>query len=88
MILAIMLFVTVYILPPPARYDHAYHGRLTVINADGATLNVICRRPAIACSVVSRHNCLIVMPRITNYRRQIYRHELAHCNGWPANHPM
>jgi hypothetical protein len=22
------------------------------------------------------------------YRQSLFNHELAHCNGWPANHPL
>jgi hypothetical protein len=41
-----------------------------------------------ACAYVGRGRCTIFMPdRSDPQWAVIYRHELAHCLGWPGNHP-
>jgi hypothetical protein len=79
----------------PERYDHAYPGQVIErvlpleearrfcasigITADGCSAFVTGENGA--------QVCYIVLPvdgfdTVAAYRR----HELAHCNGWPANH--
>jgi hypothetical protein len=88
------------ILPPPAIYDHAYKGRLTVQQGTMAQVEHYCHTThgivspyqALGCSKVDEHKCFLMIPRVGGLvtafiQAQIRRHEIAHCNGWPANHP-
>ena len=87
------------IIPPPAIYDHAYKGRLTVQQSTMAQVEHYCHTmhgitspyQALGCTKVGEHRCFIMIPRIrgpvtASVQFQIRRHEIAHCNGWPANH--
>jgi hypothetical protein len=88
------------ILPPPAIYDHAYKGRLTVQQGTMAQVEHYCHTThgivspyqALGCSKVGEQSCFLIIPRVggpvtASIQAQIRRHEIAHCNGWPANHP-
>lgn len=88
------------IAPPPAVYDHAYRGMLVEKHGTSAEVEDFCHRQqgiaspyrALGCAIVRGDRCYVVISRvggrITAYvQRQIRRHEIAHCNGWPANHP-
>jgi hypothetical protein len=83
-------------LPPPI-YDHPYDGvvveRVLPLDEARRFCAAIGVGPADGCSGIvtmtdESKRCLIVLPTdgpdpdIENYRR----HELAHCNGWPADH--
>jgi hypothetical protein len=88
------------IVPPPAIYDHAYNGRLSVQQGSMAQVEHYCHTMhgivspyrALGCSKVNGNSCFLMIPRIggpvtASIQAQIRRHELAHCNGWPADHP-
>jgi hypothetical protein len=80
-------------LEPPARYNHPYEGLVDERVMPVAEVRALCRSvgasgPFVACAWVSDGVCHIVLPNdepapVSTYRR----HEIAHCNGWPANHP-
>jgi hypothetical protein len=66
-------------LEPPAQYDHPYDGLVGERVIPVAETRVIW---------VSDNTCFIILPDdelapVDTYRR----HEIAHCNGWPADHP-
>jgi hypothetical protein len=79
---------------PPVQYDHYYNGpvieKVMPLDEVRKYCDQIGNGPnADACSGIVRQNgaCFIVLPSdgfdsIDAYRR----HELAHFNGWPANH--
>ena len=82
---------------PPLRFDHPYDGpvieRILPLEEVRKLCIYIGVRPADGCAgYVTMSDgtkaCFIVLPtdgpdpNIENYRR----HEMAHCNGWPANH--
>src|SRR5262249_21779096 len=80
------------ILPPPARYDHrpampVVDRVLPLAQARAACAKMGAR--ADACSWMKGGKCFVVIPRdgpvrdLNAYRR----HEFAHCNGWPEDHP-
>lgn len=71
---------------PPHRFDHPYKGKLSLIYVDTGTVYKICRRPANACAIRNRGKCLVVIDQISRGRESTLRHEIAHCNGWSANH--
>ena len=80
------------VLEPPPRYVHPYHGPVIERVLPLAAARHACARMgtiADACSWVLRGKCYIVIPRNgpVRYLKAYHRHELAHCNGWPADHP-
>jgi hypothetical protein len=93
-----MADMTSWILPPE-RYDHPYKGHLTLQRATDEEMIKTCPAPLtlpkrIACAfpIPAANSCLIVLaPRTTiaaaGYSEEIViRHEIGHCNGWPADH--
>jgi hypothetical protein len=88
---------------PPARYDHAYSGKLVLRKIPQEQLRAACDNLFIrnhltirattgmrGCSFRKGGRCEVLTIDRT-YRRATpqaaLRHELGHCNGWPANHP-
>jgi hypothetical protein len=87
---------------PPLEYDHPYTGKLRIIRADKDLLLKKCPAPLglgaeqLACAYrayPSENECVMFLPsndllEITGWSEEILlRHEIGHCNGWPANHP-
>ena len=82
-------------LEPPARYDHPYKGHVVERVVPAAEVPSLCVPMGAdlfgaACSLLqSNGTCYVVLPNdkegvpVAHFRR----HEIAHCNGWPANHP-
>jgi hypothetical protein len=80
-------------LEPPAQYDHPYNGQVVERVMPEAEARSVCMSMGtdlltVACSSHSNGTCYIILPNdgqasVSTYRR----HEIAHCNGWPANHP-
>jgi len=81
-------------LEPPARYNHPYDGPVDERVMSAAEVPALCMSMgtspfAAACSLVGDDGtCHIILPNdgqapVSTYRR----HEIAHCNGWPADHP-
>jgi hypothetical protein len=80
-------------LEPPEQYNHAYDGQVIERVMPEAEVRPICMSMGldfltVACSWQSDNACYIVIPNdgqapVDTYRR----HEIAHCNGWPADHP-
>jgi len=80
-------------LEPPAQYNHAYNGQVVERVMPEAEVRSVCMSMgtdlfAVACSWQINDTCYVVIPNdgqapVDTYRR----HEIAHCNGWPANHP-
>jgi hypothetical protein len=81
-------------LEPPAQYNHAYNGRVVERVMPETEVRSVCISMGldfltVACSWQSNDTCYVVIPNdgqapVDTYRR----HEIAHCNGWPADHPM
>jgi hypothetical protein len=82
---------------PPERYDHAYPGivieKLLTLEEVRRFCTAIGVGPFDGCAGFidmpdGTKGCFVVLPtdgpdpNIENYRR----HEIAHCNGWPASH--
>lgn len=80
-------------LEPPAQYNHPYDGRVVERIMPMPEVRALCSSRgasprSVACSWMSDGTCYIVLPNdehtpVSTYRR----HETAHCNGWPTNHP-
>lgn len=76
-------------LPPP-RFDHPYPGYEYVIWGTRETTLARCQGVSeIACVTdIEARDCIIHFNiDYMEYTAIILRHERAHCNGWPANHP-
>jgi hypothetical protein len=82
----------IFVLAPPHMYDHHYHGPVVEMVMPVAKARATCGKrgaPGDACSWTEHGICYIIIPRggpvkgLASYRR----HEVAHCNGWPASHP-
>jgi hypothetical protein len=80
-------------LEPPAQYNHPYAGPVDERVMPVAEVRTLCKSVGasgrfVACACVSNGICHIILPNdepapVSTYRR----HEIAHCNGWPASHP-
>lgn len=85
---------------PPARFDHPYALKMVVKRVSPSQVVQTCRKlynqysvgeGTIGCSTFDENAaCIIVIP---NKRvgfaspEAVLRHEIGHCNGWPAHHP-
>jgi len=89
---------------PPARFDHAYSGQLTVRYLPQKQVVAACAKlfaeykVAAKASLVQRGcsaitsatSCtVIVIDKMFALAmpKAVLRHEIGHCNGWPADHP-
>src|SRR5271156_5648127 len=77
----------IYVLEPPARYNHAYPGPVIERVLPLAEARAACARMGVhadACSWLTKGRCFLVIPRggpVKDLGAYI-RHERAHCNGW------
>lgn len=82
----------VMVQQPPARYDHAFNGKLVEHKVELTKAKHLCKQRGLpntdACSWWANGTCEIVIPTNGPVRAlwQYRKHEIAHCNGWPANH--
>lgn len=83
-------------VPPPERYDYEYKGELTILRLSKEEANRRCdalrtsRTGSVAgCTLrYSDMKCTIILNRESVINEaSLLRHEVAHCNGWPAHHP-
>ena len=85
-------------LPPPAIYDHVYNGPIIVQTLSADEVAKVCKNTnAMACILFFPNfpgdKCFMVLPKIgkggvtAKTYELLLRHETAHCNGWPNNHP-
>jgi hypothetical protein len=84
---------------PPAIYRHHYRGALTVHQGSLAEVEHFCHTmhgivspyQALGCAKVDTQRCFVMIPKIggpitARIQAQIRAHEMAHCNGWAADH--
>jgi hypothetical protein len=74
------------------QYDYPYGGEVVerVMPTEARTLCMSMGADVlgVACSWESNNTCYIVLPNNGYAPVDVFRrHEIAHCNGWPANHP-
>jgi len=76
---------------PPQRWDFPYRGKLSVHYLDGPQLAARCGSVPFgmltACAYMARGSCLVYISRNSPNPACSLKHEIAHCNGWPRNHP-
>lgn len=89
------------LLMPPARYDVPYTGPLIEHVLTLEQIDKICSGMGVrksqgqvifGCARGTETPCVIYIPKIAGYitaedQAKVRRHELAHCNGWPGDHP-
>lgn len=75
--------------PPPSRFDGPYRGELHVVVVPLAQMAANCMGLAYACAFGGPGYCRIYLPKEASgaVLAALRRHEIAHCNGWPAHHP-
>ena len=83
---------------PPVEYDKAFTGKLQEIRVPPETMRTICPKTnmplTLGCAYPTRDQseCLIIMVadeiiRAAGWTAEIVRrHEIGHCNGFPADH--
>lgn len=83
---------------PPPPYDHPFHGQVAVSVATRAEVRSACaaykvNAYTVACSrgvINGVCHVLIIADKelqaMGHTRRAVMRHEIGHCNGWPADH--
>lgn len=96
--LELLLFTPVAYEKPviPAEYDRPYVGELIVEYVEPDQTAVKCGQNSIqiglkgyyqACAYATPTSCRVILPKDTGtypraYLDYLYRHEVAHCNGW------
>lgn len=85
------------IAEPPAQFRHPYAGELISYELPAPEIDAACRAlgaggPLIlGCARRFHDLCVIIVPSAGSgvsprTHAALRRHELAHCNGWPADH--
>ena len=88
-----------FVLEPPPCYLHPYLGQVQEIILSAEEVEKRCSNAphSDACMYPPMfHNgvCIIVLPKVgpggvgQGTQDALRRHEIAHCNGWPADHRM
>jgi hypothetical protein len=93
----VMMPILPHVALPPAEFDHPYTGKLTVLKEDNYVfIRHVCSdtKNPIACSFRTYDDktgetlsCLIILGPDVWGDERVLRHEMAHCNGWPGDHP-
>ena len=77
------------VIVPPPRFVHPYMGHLEVRYVPYEVANDICPFSQGArgwgCAIVRDGSCLVIL--VDGASEDVLRHEVAHCNGWPGEHP-
>ncbi len=82
-------------LPPMHYFDEPYTGRLDIKHLPEAEILSICRQANgkaenFGCAFPTIGRCSVYvseeLPKLLREHVQI--HEVAHCHGWPADHPQ
>lgn len=71
---------------PPAKYVHPFAGQTVVYQHPAALEWWKCGGLVYGCAFTMPGWCVIHVWRRV-YNNSLYRHERAHCNGWPYWHP-
>jgi hypothetical protein len=76
-----------YIQPPPTEYDQAALN-VSVQYASKSEIDRFCGDThARGCAYAHADGCTIIVPPGTSEDSKLFRHEVAHCNGWAKHHP-
>ena len=82
---------------PPSRFSGDYVGNLSVNTVNQKNVDVVCQMllgvqgDYRGCAWADAESCIVFAADET-YKgastEAILRHEIGHCNGWPAHHPI
>jgi hypothetical protein len=81
---------------PPKKYDYPYKGKLTIEEVTQEQLVAQCMAAnmfSLGCAFPRGDNCRIILRDEKTIeaggwtKELLIRHETAHCNGWPGDHP-
>lgn len=74
-------------LPPPS-YDHPFAGKLELHGVAIDEIYPHCKPfTGYACAPIKAVGTCDIYFVIGKLTPDLFRHERAHCNGWPADHP-
>lgn len=89
-VLALMFPGPVWALDPPARFDHAFRGPVQVFWLSPAAMQRVCHTWT-ACTFSTHPKVCRIYVNAGSRGQWVgdayIRHEVAHCNGWPRDHP-
>ncbi len=76
-------------LRPPARFDHPFAGKMTIVEVEPEEIWNYCSK-GVACMVeLTPTECRVIVNKAyANWKFEIMQHETAHCNGWSAAHEL
>jgi hypothetical protein len=77
-------------LIPPKRFDYQFKGKLVEHPGNIHEVQMWCATMYGEPFPYMVEGCALPMGKrceIAYTRRQVRRHEIAHCNGWPQHHP-
>lgn len=85
-----LTFLLAALFPIPPRYDYPPRVPVHVIEASRATVHRVCAKAAgyrggnriLACAIPTKNRCTIIWPQGVPRSGHMWRHEMAHCNGW------
>jgi hypothetical protein len=78
------------VMLPPPEYDRSFNGSLHLYRYSIEGLETRCERKMVACSERHLESCYVYMLHDADLVAMgidpldVYRHEMGHCNGWPA----
>lgn len=93
--IALALAGALSVQPPPGRFDFpALH--IEVVERPADEVDALCRalsgyrgtRVILACALPRKARCVVLFPAGVSRTSVLFRHEQAHCNGWPGTHPV
>ena len=97
------VLLTAFATLPPNEYDRPVSIQVKISTIPYMEVDKVCSWPMRSeeamggriegCARVYNSVCYIVMPAVDGVfmtkekHKRLLKHELAHCNGWPADHP-
>ena len=82
-------------MPPDRYFDRPYTGIIDIVPEPANEIAAFCtaamgKAEGHACTFVAPTRCTIYVSQDLpkKFRKAVERHELAHCRGWPADHPQ
>jgi hypothetical protein len=82
---------------PPPEFDKPFDGELIIERLSREEIQKVCPPGMLACAWTTPNNkdvpCIVMIPDDDFLKKrggmqyeEILRHEIGHCNGWPADH--
>jgi len=84
----------IWVWRPPPEYDKPFDGSVAIQEFRGEQMKGVCWGRVVACAKfimgkpsICIVNLLIDFIKPPLNRKEMIRHEIGHCNGWPGTHP-